>query len=90
MSTMSDWIAAVCAELDLELADQARTTKVVLDVTGDVAHGVARPAAPVTAFLVGLAAGRRAAQGGDVDAEVSTLSHRISERAKAWNSEPTP
>jgi hypothetical protein len=90
MSTMSDWIAAVCAELDLDLTDQARTTNEVLDLTADVAHGVARPAAPVTAFLVGLAAGRRAAQGADVDAEVATLSQRISERAKAWKSEPTP
>jgi Domain of unknown function (DUF6457) len=88
MSTMSDWIAAVCAELDLELTDQARTMNVVLDLTADVAHGVARPAAPVTAFLVGLAAGRRAAQGGDIDAEVARLSQRISERAKAWRSEP--
>ena len=30
----------------------------VLDLARDAAHGVARPAAPVTTFLVGLAAGR--------------------------------
>jgi len=83
MSTMSEWIAAVCAELDLDLADQAATTTVVLDLTADVAHGVARPAAPVTAFLVGLAAGRAA----DPDAEVATLAQRLSARAKAWESE---
>lgn len=87
MSTMSDWIAAVCAELDLELADQGKTTKVVLDLTADVAHGVARPAAPVTAFLVGLAAGRRAGAGGDLDTESAALSQRISERAKSWKPE---
>jgi len=30
----------------------------VLDLTRDVAHGVARPAAPLTAYLVGVAVGR--------------------------------
>jgi len=56
---MSEWTAAVCRELGLpESMDTEGATKLVLDVTGDVAHGVARPAAPVTAFLIGLAAGR--------------------------------
>ncbi|HEX4249560.1 MAG TPA: DUF6457 domain-containing protein [Pseudonocardia sp.] len=88
MSTMSDWIAAVCAELELELADQGATTTAVLDLTADVAHGVARPAAPVTAFLVGLAAGRASATGGGTpDAEVAALCERLGARAKAWESE---
>ena len=30
----------------------------MLDLTRDVAHGVARPAAPLTAYLVGVAVGR--------------------------------
>ena len=30
----------------------------MLDLTRDVAHGVARPAAPLTAYLVGMAVGR--------------------------------
>jgi len=30
----------------------------VLDLAGDVAHGVARPAAPLSAFVAGLVAGR--------------------------------
>ena len=83
MSTMSDWIEAVCAELGLDLADQRATTTTVLDLTADVAHGVARPAAPVTAFLVGLAAGRAE----DPDAAVAELAGRLRERAKAWESE---
>jgi len=87
MSTMSDWIAAVCAELELELADQAATTTAVLDLTADVAHRVARPAAPVTAFLVGLAAGRASASGGTPDAEVAALCQRLTERAKVWGAE---
>ncbi len=36
----------------------------VLDLARDAAHGVARPAAPLTTFLVGLAAGL---QGGSLD-----------------------
>ena len=33
----------------------------MLDLARDAAHGVARPAAPLTTFLVGLAAGQRGA-----------------------------
>jgi hypothetical protein len=85
MSTMSEWIDAVCAELDLELADPAASTTLVLDLTADVAHGVARPAAPVTAFLVGLAAGRT----DDPDASTAALSQRVRELATTWKpSEP--
>ena len=51
--TLDDWVAAVCSELDIEAPD----TKLVLDFARDVAHGVDRPAAPLTALLVGLAAG---------------------------------
>lgn len=56
MSTLEDWTAAVCADLGLDQADADLTT--VLDLTRDVASGVARPAAPLTAYLVGLAVGR--------------------------------
>jgi hypothetical protein len=35
----------------------------VLDVARDVAHGVLRPAAPVSAYLLGLAVGRGADPG---------------------------
>ncbi|HZZ48942.1 MAG TPA: DUF6457 domain-containing protein [Pseudonocardia sp.] len=79
MSTMSEWIAEVCAELDLNLTNEQATTAVVLDLTADVAHGVARPAAPVTAYLVGLAAGRSA----DPEAATKELATRLGERAKA-------
>jgi hypothetical protein len=83
MSTMSEWIAAVSAELELDLADPKATTTRVLDLTADVAHGVARPAAPVTAYLVGLAAGRAA----DPEAATSALVTRLGELAKAWQSQ---
>ena len=37
------------------------TVTSLLDLARDAAHGVARPAAPLTTFLVGLAAGQRGA-----------------------------
>ncbi len=81
MSTMSDWVAEVCRELRLELTDQESTTTLVLDLTADVAHGVARPAAPVTAFLVGLAAGRSERP----EETVAELAALLGRRAKAWS-----
>ena len=50
------WIAELCAALDLDPGVIDR--EVLLDLARDAAHGVARPAAPLTTFLVGLAAGR--------------------------------
>ncbi|MCD0450191.1 DUF6457 domain-containing protein [Actinocorallia sp. API 0066] len=35
-------------------------TQTVLDLTRDVAHSVARPAAPLTAYLLGVAVGQGA------------------------------
>ena len=57
---IQEWVAAAARRLGLDLtaADQREIVTAVLDLTADVAHGVSRPAAPVTAFLVGLAAGR--------------------------------
>jgi len=53
MSTMDQWTAAVCADLGLD--PSSADLRAVLDLTRDVAHGVARPAAPLTAYLVGVA-----------------------------------
>jgi hypothetical protein len=54
MPDLEPWIAAVCAELGLDPTVDATA---VLDLARDVAHGVARPAAPLTTFLVGRAVG---------------------------------
>jgi len=67
VSTLEDWITDVAAELGItelgELVDPAFLTPLVLDMTRDVAHGVARPAAPITAYLLGLAVARAAGTG---------------------------
>ena len=59
MTTFDEWTVTACAALDvapLSTADR----DLILDMARDVAHGVARPAAPVTAYLLGLAVGRGA------------------------------
>ncbi len=56
MNTLDEWAAAVCAELGLDPA--ALDARLVLDLARDVAHAVARPAAPLTAYLLGVAAGQ--------------------------------
>ncbi|WP_433501027.1 DUF6457 domain-containing protein [Sphaerimonospora sp. CA-214678] len=55
MNVLEEWTALVCRELGVDPALLDRAA--VLDLTKDVAHGVARPAAPLTAYLLGLAQG---------------------------------
>jgi hypothetical protein len=70
---MTAWTSAVRTELGL--ADDDPQVRLVLQVAKDVAHGVLRPAAPVTAYLMGLAVGR-GADPGDVAARMSRLVER--------------
>lgn len=61
MSTLDDWIAQASGSLDLP-TDSITTglRDELLDLTRDVAHGVARIAGPLTCYLVGVAVGRGA------------------------------
>lgn len=80
MNKMHEWIAAAKAELGIDLdVDVAG----LLDMTKVVAHEVARPAAPLTSFLVGYAA---ALQGGGADA-VSEANRKVTELAEQWATE---
>ena len=68
MHRASQWLKEVCDILDLPVDIQRESIKGVLEVTSAVAHNRSRPAAPVTAFLIGLAAGAAAEKaGGDLD-----------------------
>lgn len=64
---LEDWTAALLAELDLsaEVDEPA-----LLDLARDAAHNVARPAAPLTTFLVGLAAGRAGGTPADIQSAI--------------------
>ena len=66
--TLDEWSARVCDALGLPEPDRA----LVLDLARDAAHGVARPAAPLTTFLAGMAVGRGAAPA-DVVAAIRAL-----------------
>lgn len=55
MNVLTEWTAVACKELGIDPATVDRD--LILELTKDVAHGVARPAAPLTAYLLGLAQG---------------------------------
>jgi len=59
------WVARLTDALGVDPAvvDVAE----VLGLAKETAHGVARPAAPVSAFIVGLAAGRAGGSAADVE-----------------------
>jgi hypothetical protein len=70
---LDSWVSAVCSELKL---DALTTPDSILDLARDVAHGVARPAAPLTTFLVG-----RAVEAG---MPLDEAAARISRLAQSW------
>lgn len=80
MSVLEDWLDAACRELGLDRGDIDRD--LVLDLARDVAHGVARPGAPLTAFLLGLAVGR--------GAPARDAAARLTELAEGWAAAPEP
>ncbi|XTP11091.1 DUF6457 domain-containing protein [Streptomyces albus subsp. chlorinus] len=70
-TVLDEWMDALKAELGVELDVD---TAVLLDLARDAAHGVARPAAPLTTFLVGYAAARAGASPQDVARAAATAS----------------
>jgi hypothetical protein len=60
MNALEEWTVAACGALGLDPAGTAAHRDLVLDLARDVAHGVVRPAAPLSTFLLGLAVGRGA------------------------------
>ena len=80
---LHDWIDELCDILDLDAeADET----LLLDLARDVAHAVARPAAPLSTYLLGLAAG---AKGGD-PAVVEELAERVRSLADGWDQSAAP
>ncbi|MCS0601770.1 molybdenum cofactor guanylyltransferase [Streptomyces sp. LP11] len=77
---LDEWISAVKDELGIDLDVD---TRALLDLARDAAHGVARPAAPLTTFLVGYAAAR--AQGGPE--AVAEATRKAAALALRWEEE---
>jgi len=74
MSTLDDWTDALCAELGLNPQDLNQKT--VLNLARVAAHTVDWPAAPLTAYALGVAVGR-----GEPLAETAAKLQRL---ARAW------
>lgn len=55
LNRLDGWVVELATALGVDPSAVDRT--LLLDVARDAAHNVARPAAPLTTFLVGLAAG---------------------------------
>jgi molybdopterin-guanine dinucleotide biosynthesis protein A len=79
---LDEWISAVKDELGIDLDVD---TRLLLDLARDAAHGVARPAAPLTTFLVGYAAARA---GGSPEA-VAEAARKAAALAVRWAEEST-
>ncbi|GAA4796184.1 NTP transferase domain-containing protein [Streptomyces ziwulingensis] len=82
---LDEWISAAKDELGIELDVD---TGVLLDLARDAAHGVARPAAPLTTFLVGYAAAR-AGGGPEAVAEAARKAVALAERWAGETAEDT-
>jgi hypothetical protein len=74
MSELDSWVTTVCGELGITLTAAPAE---VLDVARDGAHGVNRPAAPMTTFLLG-----RAVESG---VEIEEAAKRIRALAANWD-----
>lgn len=77
MSSLEDWIADAAAALSLPAAPIPTDLRDdLLDLTRDVAHGVARIAGPLTCYLVGLAV----ADGAVPSVAIATLKELVATR----------
>lgn len=76
---LESWLQKVSEKLELTASEVP--ISVILDLAAEVAHSVARPAAPLTTFLAGLAVAKNDSQ--DLGAVIET----ISELARVWPAE---
>ena len=72
---LADWADRVRSELGI--ADAPLDIQQVLGVAGVAAHAIMRPAAPITTYLAGYAAGLAAAGGADAEAAARDVLERI-------------
>ncbi len=62
MTSLEDWLAALTEELGCDISPALIPT--ILDLARDAAHSVQRPAAPLSAYVAGYAAGLAKADDG--------------------------
>jgi len=72
---LADWADRVRSELGI--ADAPLDIQQVLGVAGVAAHAIMRPAAPITTYLAGYAAGLAAAGGADAETAAREALDRV-------------
>ena len=72
---LAEWADRVRSELGI--ADAPLDIEQVLGVAGVAAHAIMRPAAPITTYLAGYAAGFAAAGGADAEAAARDALDRV-------------
>jgi hypothetical protein len=78
--SLDDWVATVAAELGISELDL--DVEQVLDLASVAAHAVVRPAAPLTTFVAGLAAGLAGGSAADLSDAIdaaTALCERVGE-----------
>jgi Domain of unknown function (DUF6457) len=80
MSTLDDWIETLHTELGLD--QEEATQKTILNLARVVAHTVDRPAAPLTAYFLGVAVGR--------GAPLAETAAKLQQLARGWDAEVGP
>lgn len=76
--TLQEWVDELCDELNIETE---MDMSAILDLARDAAHHVARPAAPLTTFIVGYAAAMRGGSMKDIAACTDTATDLAAEWA---------
>jgi hypothetical protein len=79
---LATWARQLADDLGVE---QVLDVDAVLDLAADAAHGIVRPAAPLTTYLVGVAVGQ---SGGD-PARVAEVLQHVQAAIAAWDA-PAP
>lgn len=83
---LDEWIDVVCGALGIEdVVDRAVFPDLTLDIARVVAHRVERRAAPITTFLMGVAAGQAADPRSAAMAQAATVASllRVDEQGVA-------
>lgn len=71
----SEWIRDACATVDVD--PDSVDVPGIHALTKEIAHGFARPMAPVGSYILGVAVGMRAAHGEPVDVEALAGAMRV-------------
>lgn len=84
MNELDDWLQALADEVGFDPANV--DVDAVLDLAGDAAHNVVRPAAPLTTYVAGYVIGLAAARSGEGSPGPAEVLDRIAAFARAWGS----